>query len=195
MLYISTWRRVCVGAKLVLSAAAVAGFMAASAPAEAITINGFGMAPNSTTLLSIGDVFGAEVRGSEADGAGSFFLGFTATTDLVTVETNTLNPLDGFVDPFIQWNTAANGSGTTLAFLDSATLTGGGLTTMVLNILAGDTRYLIVSWADIAENLSNWDVRVEAVPLPAGLLLFLSGLAGIGFLGRYKARRSEPAAA
>ena len=33
------------------------------------------------------------------------------------------------------------------------------------------------------------------IPLPAGLLLFLSGLAGIGFLGRYKAKRSELAAA
>jgi hypothetical protein len=33
------------------------------------------------------------------------------------------------------------------------------------------------------------------IPLPAGLLLFLSGLAGIGFLGRYKARRQQAAAA
>jgi hypothetical protein len=33
------------------------------------------------------------------------------------------------------------------------------------------------------------------IPLPAGLVLFLSGLAGIGFLGRYKARRRETAAA
>jgi hypothetical protein len=33
------------------------------------------------------------------------------------------------------------------------------------------------------------------IPLPAGLLLFLSGLAGVGFLGRYKARRRETAAA
>jgi hypothetical protein len=33
----------------------------------------------------------------------------------------------------------------------------------------------------------------SVVPLPAGLLLFLTGLAGIGFLGRYKAkRRREP---
>lgn len=32
------------------------------------------------------------------------------------------------------------------------------------------------------------------IPLPTGLVLFLSGLAGIGFLGRYKARRRELAA-
>ena len=36
---------------------------------------------------------------------------------------------------------------------------------------------------------------LDPVPLPAGLLLFLSGLAGIGFLGRFKATRSEPATA
>lgn len=32
-----------------------------------------------------------------------------------------------------------------------------------------------------------------AIPLPAGLVLFLSGLAGIGVLGRYKAMRPEQA--
>lgn len=40
------------------------------------------------------------------------------------------------------------------------------------------------------------DFRIEAtsvVPLPAGLLLFLTGLAGVGFLGRYKSRQAEPA--
>ena len=35
----------------------------------------------------------------------------------------------------------------------------------------------------------------QHIPLPAGLLLFLSGLAGIGVLGRYKAKQSAPAAA
>ena len=33
------------------------------------------------------------------------------------------------------------------------------------------------------------------IPLPAGLVLFLSGLAGVGFLGRYKAKRQELKAA
>lgn len=36
---------------------------------------------------------------------------------------------------------------------------------------------------------------INPVPLPAGLVLFLSGLAGVGFLGRFKAKRSEPATA
>jgi hypothetical protein len=33
------------------------------------------------------------------------------------------------------------------------------------------------------------------IPLPAGLVLLLSGLAGVGFLGRYKAKRRETATA
>ncbi len=45
-------------------------------------------------------------------------------------------------------------------------------------------------WAGVS-NIYAFNV----IPLPAGLLLFLSGLAGIGFLGRYKAKRSEPAEA
>jgi hypothetical protein len=40
-------------------------------------------------------------------------------------------------------------------------------------------------------HLTWYDTPVP-VPLPAGLLLFLTGLAGVGFLGRYKAKRREP---
>ena len=40
-----------------------------------------------------------------------------------------------------------------------------------------------------------FEFGLAPVPLPAGLLLFLSGLFGIGFLGRYKVRRGEPASA
>jgi hypothetical protein len=36
---------------------------------------------------------------------------------------------------------------------------------------------------------------LNPIPLPAGLLLFLSGLAGIGVLGRYKAKRQDAAIA
>lgn len=34
---------------------------------------------------------------------------------------------------------------------------------------------------------------IDSVPLPAGILLFLTGLAGAGFLGRYRARQAETA--
>jgi hypothetical protein len=195
MTYYSKWFGMYAAGKMAVAGALVAGVVGFSAPAQALTISGFGITPNTTEFLSLGDVFAAEVRGDAGDPGGSFYLGFEATEHLVAVETNTFNPLTGFVDPFIEWNTASDGSGTTLASLNTTQLTAGGLTTMVLNFLPGDTRFLIISWGGILKNHSNWDVRVEAIPLPAGLLLFLSGLAGIGFLGRYKARRREPAAA
>ena len=82
--------------------------------------------------------------------------------------------------------------------------------TIIFNLVAGMT------FADTIAALISGDLRLgmhvqaigtsgdsdgfinnalDPVPLPAGLLLFLSGLAGIGFLGRYKSKRSEAATA
>jgi hypothetical protein len=82
--------------------------------------------------------------------------------------------------------------------------------TIVFNLVAGMT------FADTIAALISGDLRLglhvqaigtsgnsdgfinnplDPVPLPAGLLLFLSGLAGIGFLGRFKGKRSEVAMA
>jgi hypothetical protein len=41
------------------------------------------------------------------------------------------------------------------------------------------------------DNDSDSFLNVAPIPLPAGLVLFLSGLVGIGVLGRYKAKRRE----
>ena len=72
-------------------------------------------------------------------------------------------------------------------------------------VAPNDTILLTIAWTGAQNILDQNGVRqgpiidflVEAsvVPLPAGLVLFLSGLAGIGFLGRYKAKRRDPAIA
>lgn len=63
-------------------------------------------------------------------------------------------------------------------------------------LLSGDLRIglQVQSIAGAGANDSDQFLNnppIDPIPLPAGLLLFLSGLAGIGFLGRFKARRSE----
>ena len=42
-------------------------------------------------------------------------------------------------------------------------------------------------------HITWYDTEPPVVPLPAGLLLFLTGLAGVGALGRFKAKRQAPA--
>lgn len=65
---------------------------------------------------------------------------------------------------------------------------------IIASLISGDLRIglHVVGLSDGASD--SYMNNPTPVPLPAGLLLFLSGLAGIGFLGRYKARRHEPAA-
>ena len=198
MKQVSDCGRANIGARMALIGSLVAGVMAFSAATQAATIIPGAGPPviNGDNNLSIGDVFTVEVIGNTGDGADSFFLGFTALQDLFAVETNTFNPLNGFENPFLEWRENSDGTGTQFASLSSAELTAG-FSTMVVSFLAGETKYLIASWDDINVIAANWDLRIEAapIPLPAGLILLLTGLGGVGFLGRYSSRRNRPAAA
>jgi hypothetical protein len=115
--------------------------------------------------------------------------------------TVTLNPAQsadgaGKFDVLIDFPT----SGTTFTNgLVSNWLIEGALTTA--NILSlsdhpNNPRYIAAHIQSILNGESGWITGdPQVIPLPAGLLLFLSGLAGIGFLGRYKAKRHQPTAA
>jgi hypothetical protein len=76
-------------------------------------------------------------------------------------------------------------TGVTFGDITTALMTGDLRIGMQVQAIAG------LGSDDSAQYLNN----PTPIPLPAGLVLFLSGLAGIGFLGRYKARRRETAAA
>ena len=59
-----------------------------------------------------------------------------------------------------------------------------------------DTAISVFSIEGLSHGVSNihaFTTDTNVVPLPAGLLLFLTGLAGVGVLGRYKAKRQAPA--
>ena len=70
-------------------------------------------------------------------------------------------------------------------------------TTGLINTLADTTGQMVFGWAmSCANDIIIGTVLVPGsvvppVPLPAGLVLLLSGLLGIGFLGRYRSRRES----
>jgi hypothetical protein len=169
--------------------------LCASGTAGAVTVSGDYLADDAgsgcsaggnfdctDTLLSIGDAVQTRISGNAGDGGGSFTFAFTASEPLSAVEFNTVNPLTGFVGAEVEWNTAEDGSGTTLAFLTNAQILLS--QSMQVAFLADQTLYLIATWTDVARNASSFDLRVEAIPIPPALLLFGTALAGIGFLGR-----------
>jgi hypothetical protein len=66
---------------------------------------------------------------------------------------------------------------------------------VVAALMSGDLRIGLHVQGLLGGASQTYTSNPTPIPLPAGLLLFLSGLAGVGFLGRYKARRRESAVA
>jgi hypothetical protein len=84
------------------------------------------------------------------------------------------------------FNEGGGGSGT--ANNDGLVSTG---LTLAFGELFNGGRSVIAMFGDGGGNDNDLDdivVRIDVVPLPAGLLLLLSGLLGLGFLGRYRSK-------
>jgi hypothetical protein len=206
MSYQSKWIKIPGFLKLALAGTVVAGLVAFATPAHAITIN-----DNSSDGL-VADVFNVG-----SFGLGDFLIShrswdttfagdildityvFTASGDSSTRSTATaLNPNPptqgnfGIANLILTW---ADGGGilSSQQFTDA----NGVLDTSLIltQVLTNTKNFTLQLSGTLLDAGGGFIVRVEAIPLPAGLLLFLSGLAGIGFLGRYKARRQEPAVA
>lgn len=178
--------------KTVLGAAAFALAMPVSA--YAVTFGG-DLDNQEFANLSIGDVFEMEIDGDAVDGASAdlpfdVYYEFTATEDLYALETNSLNPTNGFLGTMVEWNSSSDGSGTSFGSISGADLIAGD--TLRVEFAAGETKFLIASWTDVARNGSNFDLRVEAtpVPVPAGILLMGTALAGFGVMRR-KAKKAS----
>lgn len=198
MTFLTGLKHIYTGARLGLGAAIVAGVMAVSGPSHAATITGSlagfeGGAPVIDLLAGPYD-FNAGFTG--ADPAGSFTFNFqntSGTAILLSLVNATIGQspslffTGGVQTTFgvLVHNTAQNALD---AFSLQALLNPGDLISLVFNY--GDPVSPNQAGPDI-----DFNIEASVVPLPAGLLLFLSGLFGIGFLGRYKVRRGEPAAA
>lgn len=167
----------------ILKPALAAAFLAlAPLAAAATTITSNGPIDGSSIALSINDIFVIEIDGDAVDVGGSASFGFTATTDLGVLETNSLNPVLGFADAMVEWNSAADGSGTSFGSISGLALILGD--TLATSFDAGETKWLIASWSDVTVDLSNFDLRVEAVPLPAAGFLLFGALGGLAMVRR-----------
>lgn len=172
-----------------LAAGGLAALVLSIGSASAITAVPLPGGPN---LISLHDVFTAEFNLNVGNWTGAnpdVGFGFMATEPLTAVTTDTLNPPTGSISNLsVEWNTMANGSGASLASLVLTNAAG-----TLINPLASltfifpnttDVFYLLVSADGVLRNSTNFDLRVEAVPVPPALLLFGSALAGLGFLSR-----------
>lgn len=202
------WFRMCMAAKLALVGAVAAGFMALASPGQAVTLNDtLADGPISTSVpvgsFGIGDVLISHRTWSNAFAGQSLDISYTFTADGNASTSSTATALNA--DPPTQGNFGI--ANLVLTWIEDATSlvlssqqftdANGVLNTSVIlaQVLNNAQDYTLRLTGTLLGEGGGYIARVEAVPLPAGLLLFLSGLAGIGFLGRYKARRSEPAAA
>lgn len=166
-----------------LAAAALLATLPVSANAVIITTDG--PVEGAAIGLSFGDIFTIEIDGDAIDGGGMASFGFTASSGFAAIETNSLNPVSGFTDATVEWNSAADGTGTTFASLTTAEVAAGAK--LITPFAGGDTKWLIAKWTDVSADKSNFDLRVEAVPLPASLALFLAALGGLGLVARRRA--------
>ena len=198
MTHLTDLRQIFAGARSGLGAAIVAGIMAVSSPGHAATITGTlaGFEGGAPVIDLLGGPYDFNAGFTGADAAGSFTFNFQNTSGsaiLLSLVNATIGQSASlFFTGGVQTTFGTEVQNTLQGALDAFSLQA------LLN--PGDLISLVFSFGDpVSPNQSGPDIdfNIEAsvVPLPAGLLLFLSGLFGIGFLGRYKARRGEPASA
>lgn len=175
-----------------LFAGAAAALMALPMMAEALTITTRGGAVASGTVaISPDSIFSVNIEGDAVDGSGSAWFGFTATEALAALETNSLNPVNSFTGAWVEWNSAFDGSGTSFGTITGAALAAGDILRTTFE--AGETKFLIARWDDVARDQSDFDLRVEAtvVPVPAALGLLLTGLGGMVLVSRRRRKAVE----
>ena len=177
---------------LIAAAAMSVAALAMAGTANALTsLTTNGPLDGVVGVIAVPNVFTIEIGGNAVDIGGSYSFGFLAATNLLSVETNSLNPVDdGFADALVQWSTLINGTGTVLGTISGAALSAG--SQLLLPMVAGQTYWLTASWSDVVEDGSNFDLRVKAkpdltpdpVPVPLPILLLGTALLGLGALGR-----------
>ena len=157
------------------------GMALAAAPVAALAVTApvlDNIVDGGVTTLSSGSFHSFEYTESDASGgAQSFTYEFTAASGLNTIAGIDINavPANGITGLFVQW-LAADG-----VTVDTAW--DGVSSVLHTSFGAGVTKYLQIGWATSLKG-GDVDVNIQAVPLPAGVLLLGTALVGMGALRR-----------
>lgn len=162
--------------------------VAAPLAAQAVTIAG--SATQANTNLSVGEIWSGNAITESGDVNIAEAWKFTALEDLRIEGTGTVNGFSAFVQPIrVSYSSDGTVGGITESFTLSAVVNDTQsylLTPTLLN--AGEMIYILIEYAGALQPDADIDFRLAttAVPVPAAGLLFLSALAGMGFLARRK---------
>lgn len=119
-----------------------------------------------------------------AGGPGSFTVTFTSSLDPLTGGAlATIGPrtAGSFTDLTMEWVSLVNG------VLDSTPVSATETSLLTTFASPGDlVQNLVISWSDSSLAGAGFDVEISLVPLPAGVILMGTALAGFGVMRRRK---------
>jgi len=173
---------------LVKSLITAAALTMAPALAGAVTISGSFNQPGNNDLF-VGTIGSGNVITSAGDVFTSVAWKFTAQEDLRVSGTGTVNGVSAFIQP-IEVSYSADGVTHGAIFPFSITVNDSQSYLLPSLLLAsGDMFYVLVEYAGAIEEDADIDFRLTAtaVPLPGAGLMFITALAGMGFLARRRA--------
>lgn len=162
--------------------------VAAPLAAQAVTIGG--SATQANTDLSVGQIWSGNVITEMGDVDIVEAWKFTALEDLRIQGTGTVNGVAAFVQPVrVSYSTDGTVGGITESFAFSPVVNDTQSYLLTPTLLdAGDMIFILIEYAGALQPDADIDFRLTttAVPVPAAGLLFLTALAGMGFLARRK---------